>query len=113
MITDIAINKPEPIVPGKQLALFNRATNVKLTIKALEAGKPVLITAFYSNGLLLLKELQMHLKRKLPNNSFQEQCEYRSAYHTLSNLILIEIVDHKLAVKKYVLNYFQLKKIIH
>ena len=100
MITDIDVNKPEPIVSGKPLELFNRATDVKLTIKVLEAGKPVLITAFYSNGLLLLKELHMHLKRKLPNKSYQEQREYRSEYRKLSNLILIEIVDHKLTVKK-------------
>ena len=100
MITDINVNKPEPITSGKQLELFNRATDVKLTIKALEAGKPILITAFYSNGLLLLKALKMYLKRKLPNKSFQEQREYRSEYRRLSNLILIEIVDHKLAVKK-------------
>ena len=100
MTTDIEVNKPEPIVSKKQLVLFNRSTDVKLTIKALEVGKPVLITAFYSNGLLLLKELDLHLKRKLPNKSFQEQREYRSEYRKLSNLILIEIVDHKLTVKK-------------
>ena len=100
MTTDINVNKPEPILSGKQLELFNRTTDVKLTIKSLEAGKPILITAFYSNGLLLLKELQMHLKRKLPNKTYQEQREYRSEYRKLSNLILIEIVDHKLKVKK-------------
>ncbi len=100
MITDIAINKPEPIVSGKQLAVFNRNTDIKDTIRGLEAGKPVLIAAFYSNGLLLLKELQLHLKRRLPNKSFKEQREFRSAYRKLSNLILIEIVDHKLIVKK-------------
>ena len=100
MITDKDINKPEPIVSGKPLELFNRATDVKQTIKLLEAGKPVLITGFYSNGLLLLKELHVHLNKKLPNKSFQEQRAYRSVYRKLSNLILIEIVDHKLAVKK-------------
>tara|TARA_R110002073_G_scaffold4213_1_gene27930 strand:- start:69608 stop:70672 length:1065 start_codon:yes stop_codon:yes gene_type:complete len=100
MSTNITINKPAPIEPGKNLALFNRATDIKTTIKALEAGKPVLITAFYSNGLLLLKELHTHLKGKLPNSSFQEQRAYRTAYFKLSNLILIEIVDHQLAVKK-------------
>jgi len=100
MIADINVNKPEPIASGKQLELFNRATDVELTIKALEAGKPILITAFYSNGLLLLKALKMYLKKKLPNQSFQEQRKYRSEYRKLSNLILIEIVDHKLAVKK-------------
>ncbi|WP_308993807.1 methyltransferase [Mariniflexile litorale] len=101
MIIDLNVNKPEPIVvSGKQVELFNRATDIKLTIKVLEAGNHILITAFYSDGLLLLKKLQMHLKRKLPNKSFSEQRAYRSAYHKLSNLILIEIVDHKLTVKK-------------
>jgi len=100
MTTDIDINKPAPIVSGEQLELFNQSTDIKNTIKVLEAGKHVLITAFYSNGLLLLKALQTHLKRKLLNKSFQEQRTYRSAYHKLSNLILIEITDHKLVVKK-------------
>ena len=100
MTTDIAINRPEPIVAEKQLGFFDRSSNVNFTIKALEADKPVLITAFYSNGLLLLRALEMHLKRNLPNKSFQDQRAYRTEYHKLSNLILIEIVDHKLAVKK-------------
>ena len=100
MINDLVINKPEPIVSGKQIELFNRTTDVELTIEAIEAGKPVLISTFYSNGFLLLKELKLHLKRKLPHKSFQEQREFRSEYRKLSNLILIEIVDHKLAVKK-------------
>jgi len=73
MNADIIVNRPEPIVSEQHLDLFYRATNVKQTIKALEAGNPVLITAFYSNGLLLLLELQMYLKSKLPNNSFKEQ----------------------------------------
>lgn len=100
MITNIDINKPALIAKGNRIELFNRETDFKQTIKILEAGKPVLITAFYSNGLLLLKALKMHLKRKLPNTSFQEQRAYRSEYHKLSNLILIEIADHELAVKK-------------
>ena len=100
MITDIEVNKPEPIESGKITELFKRGTDVQLTIEALEAGNPVLITEFYSNGLSLLHELRAHLNRKFPNKSFQEQREYRSEYRKLSNLILIEIVDHKLKVKK-------------
>jgi len=100
MSTDIPINKPAPFESDMQLELFDRDTDVKLAIAALEAGQPLLITAFYSNGLSLLKELQLHLKRKLPNKSFQEQRAFRSEYRKLSNLVLIEIVDHKLAIKK-------------
>ena len=101
MITHKDINTPTPILSSKaQLELFSRASDVKGTIRSLESGRPVLITAFYSNGLTLLKELQIHLKRKFSGNSFKEQRAYRDAYRKLSKLILIEIVDHKLIVKK-------------
>ncbi len=100
MIADLAINKPEPIAAGKELELFTGETDIKQTVEALEAGKQILITEVYSNGLLLLKELQMHLKTKLPNTTFQEQRAYRSEYRKLSNLVLIEIADHKLTVNR-------------
>lgn len=100
MITDINVNKPAPIVAGKKVELFNRGTDVKETIRLLEAGKHVLVTEFYNNGLMLLKEVQLYLKRRMPNKSFQEQREFRSAYRRLSNLILIEIVEHEFTVKK-------------
>jgi len=100
MLTEIEVNKPEPIASGEKTESFKRGTDVQLTIEALEAGKSILITEFYNNGLSLLHELQAHLNRNFPNKSFQEQREYRSEYHKLSNFILIEIVDHKLAVKK-------------
>ena len=100
MITDIIVNKPEPMVSGKRLGMFNGTTDVRRTIKDLEAGKPVLITAFYSNGLLILKELHLYLSKKLPNETFLEQRAYRAEYHKLSNLVLIEIVANQLIVKK-------------
>ncbi|QXP61263.1 methyltransferase [Olleya sp. HaHaR_3_96] len=99
-VTALDLNKPEIIVSDKQLMLFSKGTDIKLTIKTLEAGHPVLITAFYSNGLTLLKELKVYLHKKLPNKSFKEQREYRAQYNKLSSLILIEVIDHKLAVKK-------------
>ncbi|MFT4667117.1 MAG: hypothetical protein ACI9VN_003922 [Patescibacteria group bacterium] len=101
MSTDIKVNKPTPISSEKKIDfLFSRTTDVDLTIKTLEAGNAVLITAFYSNGLTLLKALQLHLRKKLPAQTFQEQREYRAEYRKLSNLILIEIVAHKLTVRK-------------
>ena len=101
MITIKDINKPTPIRSSKaQLELFSRSSDVKATIRSLESGRPVLITAFYSNGLTLLKELQIHLKRKFPGTSFKDQRAYRDAYRKLSKLLLIEIADHKLVVKK-------------
>jgi hypothetical protein len=100
MTTNIKINKPEPIMSGNKIESFKRGTDVLLTIDALNAGKNILITEFYTNGLWLLRELHTYLKRKFPNKTFQEQHEYRSEYYKLSNHILIEITNHKLVVKK-------------
>jgi hypothetical protein len=100
MTEAIKINKPEPITSAKPKVVFDGTTDIKLSIEALEAGKQVLITAFYSNGLLLMKELKAHLQKKFSNTTFQEQREFRAAYHKLSNLVLIEIAGNKLALKK-------------
>ncbi len=100
MIEELPIKKPEPIIEAKPAVFFNSHTDVSQTIKELEAGKQVFITGIYGNGLLLLKALTIHLKGKLPNKTFQEQRAFRTEYRKLSNLVLIEIVNHKLAVKK-------------
>jgi len=100
MSTDLQIHRPEPISKAKQVTRFDNETDVKQAIKTLEAGKSIMIEGFYSNGLILLKALKVHLDKKLPNESFQEQRAYRAAYHKLSNGILIEIEDHKVALKK-------------
>ncbi|MGH1386313.1 methyltransferase [Kordia sp.] len=100
MDTVLISNKPTPIIPKTEIALFYRGMDIKSTIKILESGKHVLITEFYSNGLELLKALHVYLKKKMLNGTFLEQRKYRSVYQRLSNLILIEITNHKLVVKK-------------
>ena len=100
MTTALKVNRPQPIITDKPLEHFHINSNVELTIKVLESGQPILITELYSNGLLLMKEIQQYLKIKFPGESFQEQREYRSAYQKLSNLVLIEVIGHQLKVKK-------------
>jgi hypothetical protein len=100
VITDINVNKPEPIAIGEKLKSFNHGTEAGPTIEALKQGESILIREFYNDGISLLHDLHKYLSLKLPNKSFQEQQQYRSEYHRLSNLILLEIVDQKLCVKK-------------
>lgn len=100
MNSEIKVNRPKPITQDIQAVIFNQSTNVKKTIDLLKKGNYVLIDEFYSNGLSLLHELNNYLKRKFPNQSFEEQREFRSEYQKLSNLILLRIIDHKLEVKK-------------
>jgi hypothetical protein len=97
---DLKVNRPEPIKSGVEIGSFIRETDIQETIDALLSGEYILIEEFYSNGLVLLNELQSYLKKKHPNESFQEQREFRSEYRKLSNLILIQVKEHKLTVKK-------------
>jgi hypothetical protein len=99
MITDLKLNRPEHIASGKKTEPFNRGMSVKLALEVLESGNPILITEFYNNGLTLLHELEMYLDRSFPSESLEDQSKYQSEYDKLSTLILIEIKDHKLAVK--------------
>lgn len=96
----LEISKPTPILTSKPTSLFVRETSTKETIVLLEKGEQILIEEYYNNGLTLLKAIHEFLGRKFPNKTFQEQRIYRSEYQRLSNLILIEIKNNQLAVKK-------------
>jgi SAM-dependent methyltransferase len=100
MIPEIPIHKPKPVSEKKGMLRYERATDLQPTISALEAGKQVLISAFYSDGLALLRALKLHLTKTFPNQSFREQREFRAAYQKLSNRILLEIDAHSLVIKK-------------
>lgn len=100
MNTDIKINKPTPKAISKTQKTFQKETDVRSAIERLVAGETLLINEFYSDGITLLKEIHKYLRRNLPNKTMNEQREYRSAYHKLSNLILLEVTDQQLCVKK-------------
>lgn len=100
MHSKIEVNRPEPIAVDVALIPFAKGTDLKSTIKALDNGEYVWINELYSDGIFLLRELHKHLRQKLPNKTFKEQQAYRAAYHRLSNLVVLEIVDHKLNVGK-------------
>jgi SAM-dependent methyltransferase len=96
----IEVNRPEPIAVDSQLETFANDSDINQIIETLESGKQVVVKKLYSNGLELLSTVQRHIAATMPNKTFLEQREYRSKYHRLSNLILIEISNHKLKVKK-------------
>ncbi len=100
MITNIKAIRPEPISSEIKTVPFFRTTDIQATIEALLEGKNTLIEKFYSNGLVLLNELQAYLRERHSGESFQDQRAFRSAYRSLSNHLLIRVKDHKLAVKK-------------
>lgn len=97
---DLMVSKPRPQIAGVKSTGFKRGSDVGDAIRELLAGKHILIEEFYSNGLDLLNELQSYLREKHPNRGFKEQRAYRKEYQQLSNLILLQINDHRLEVKK-------------
>ena len=97
---DLKINRPTPIKIGAESSRFNKNTDPQEAIDALLSGKYILVEGFYSNGLTLLNALQAYLRKRHPNQDFQGQRAYREAYRKLSNLVLLEVAEHKLAVKK-------------
>ena len=86
MITDIAINKPEPFLPEQPLPQFNRSINVHRAIKGLEAGKPILITEFYSNVWRCLMSYIIILKK--PYRTRRSKSSARIGRHIESYPIL-------------------------
>ena len=100
MNTKIEVNKPAPILTDATMLTFREGEDLRATIGALERGEYVWINMLYSDGIFLLKELHRYLEKKLPNKTFKEQQAYRSEYHRLSNLVLLEVVDQKLTVAK-------------
>lgn len=96
----IDINIPEPTLALKNIQTFDQTAEVDLAIQALEQGKNILIKNLYSDGLVLLQALHHYLRLKLPHTTFKEQHAYRGVYRKLSNLILLEVVQQQLTVKK-------------
>jgi len=97
---DLKANRPAPISFDVAPIYFDQNTNVLETTKALLAGEYVLIKGFYSNGMTLLNELQAYLKNTHPNKTFREQRAFRAKYRKISNLILVQVHEHQLVVKK-------------
>ncbi len=96
----IKVDRPEPILSDIEVLPYNRSMDPLIAVKALADGVYVLIDDSYSYGLTILRVLKKYLKEKYSDQSFQEQRDYRSAFRELSHRLLIEVYQHKLAVKK-------------
>lgn len=100
MNTKIEVNKPAPISTKVERVTFRKGEDLNAAIKTLERGEYVWINRLYSDGIFLLKELHRYLEKRIPNKTFKEQQAYRTEYHRLSNLVLLEVMDKKLTVAK-------------
>lgn len=100
MINDLEVNRPAPITKKVYPIPFSQNTDIRNTIEALEDGNHVMIQDVYKSGLVLVHELKRAMKRKYPDNSAVSMREFRYEFGKLSRLILVEIDNNKLVVKK-------------
>jgi len=97
---EIQANRPEPIISDLDVVPFNKRMDINYAVESLLEGYYVLVMDFYSVGLEILNELKNFLNKKHTNKTFKSQREFRSKFHNLSNKILLEVNNNKLAVKK-------------
>ena len=100
MNSPLNVTKPVAITETDILQSFSKGDDIEGVVESLLLGNLVLVSGFYSDGLFLLKEIHKYLQFKLPNKTFKEQQAYRAEYFKLSNLVLLEVVMHKLKAKK-------------
>ena len=96
----IRANRPEPIISDIDVVPYKQKIDPQIAVEDLLAGYYVLIVDFYSSGLMILRELKKHLKYTYSDTSFKGQRSFRSAYQKLSNRLLLEVRNDKLAVRK-------------
>lgn len=98
--TNLRLNIPAPQQMAPDQMAFRGGDDSNLAIEYLEKGHSILIYDYYHDGILLLRSIHDYLQQKLPNKSFNDQRIYRSKYQQLSNLLLVEVKNSKLNLKK-------------
>lgn len=97
---DLTINRPEPITETIPVLEYFKEIDPKHAVNELLEGNHVLIADQFSSGLLVLNALKERLSKNQPKQSFENQRSLRDEYRKASQLLLIEISNHRLQVKK-------------
>lgn len=98
--SDLTINRPEPITETIPVLEYYKEIDPKQAVNELLEGNHVLIADQFSSGLLVLNALKERLFKNQPKQTFENQRILRDAYRKASQLLLIEIGNHRLQVKK-------------
>lgn len=99
-MNDLHPQFPPPINTAQPVFELHRHSDFAKAVEILKSGDNVLVVDFYNTGLELLKLLKEDMEKTQSQSSFEEQRLFRERFQTLSNRILLEINNQKLAVKK-------------
>lgn len=97
---DLPVNRPEPITENIPVLEYSKNIDPKYAVEALLEGNYVLVADQFSSGIAVLDELKKKLSKNKTDDSFQSQRSYRDTFRKVSQLLLIEISDHQLHVRK-------------
>lgn len=98
--SDLTVNRPKPITDNIPVLEYSKNIDPKYAVEALLEGNYVLIADQFSSGIAVLEALKKQLSKKSKSESFQAQRAYRDTFRKATQLLLIEISDHKLHVRK-------------
>ena len=98
--SDLTVNRPEPVTENIPVLEYSKNIDPKYAVDALLEGNYVLVVDQFSSGIAVLDELKKKLSKNKTDDSFQSQRSYRDTFRKVSQLLLIEISDHKLHVRK-------------
>lgn len=94
------LNRPEPVSPPNEIITVKKGDDYRKTAELLADENPVLIEDQFPTGLAVLSELKKHIMGKSTEGDFREYRERRSKFHSASNLLLVPIQNHKIALRK-------------
>lgn len=98
--SELTVNRPEPITENIPVLEYSKNIDPKYAVEALLEGNHVLIADQFGSGIAVLDELKKKLSKSKSDDSFQSQRNYRDSFRKASQLLLIEISNHKLHVRK-------------
>lgn len=99
-ITQLELDRPEPITDELAILEYTKNIDPKNAVEALLNGSYVLVADLYSSGTLVLESLKKQLQKREKSDSFQSQREYRQLFHQATQFLLVEIVNHRIHLRK-------------
>lgn len=97
---DLTLNRPEPITEAISVLEYSKNIDPKYAVEALLERTYVLVADQYSSGTTVLETLKKQLSKKTDQNSFSSQRNYRENFRNASQFLVVEIVDHRLHLRK-------------
>lgn len=97
---DLTINRPKPITEPISVLEYSKNVDPKYAVEALLAETYVLVADQFSSGTTVLEALKKQLSKKTDQHSFISQRNYRESFRNASQFLVVEIVDHRLHLRK-------------